>query len=97
MMERISVVYKRWMSLLSFAVTLAIAVAINADTRQVARTFRQDDTLRVAFAGSEAPVMRAKGYSEKPPPLRRPPSQVPRSNYGRSATLLTDAQGSAQT
>jgi predicted acyl esterase len=85
-MERASGVYKRWMSLLSFAVALAIA-----------RTFRQDDILRVEFAGSEAPVMRAKGYSEKPPPLRRPPSQAPRRNYGRSATLLTDAQGAAQT
>ncbi len=61
-MERASGVHKRRVSLLSFAVTLAIAVAINADTRQVARTFRQDDTLRVAFAGSEAPVMREKGF-----------------------------------
>jgi hypothetical protein len=51
-MDRASGVYKRWMSLLSLAVALALTVAINADTLQIARTFWHDDALRTAFAES---------------------------------------------
>lgn len=47
-MERASGVYKRWMSLLSFLVALALTVAMNADTLQIARTFWQDDGVRAA-------------------------------------------------
>lgn len=51
-MERASGVYKRWMSLLSFAVALALTVAMNADTLQIARTFWQDDGVRAAVVES---------------------------------------------
>ena len=51
-MERATGVYKRWMSLLSFAVALALTVAMNADTLQIARTLWHDDALRVAFVES---------------------------------------------
>lgn len=51
-MERASGVYKRWMSLLSFAVALALTVAMNADTLQIARTFWHDDGLRAAVVES---------------------------------------------
>jgi hypothetical protein len=52
LMNRASGVYKRWISLLTFAVALTITVAINADTFQIARTLWQDDAIRKAVVES---------------------------------------------
>lgn len=51
-MERASGVYKRWMSLLTFVAALAVSVALNADTIQIARTLWQDDAARTAAVAS---------------------------------------------
>ncbi|MGN7292218.1 hypothetical protein [Rhizobium sp. SAFR-030] len=66
-MERASGVYKRWMSLLSFGVALALTVAMNADTLQIARTFWQDDGLRAAVV--ESAVRLPKSSSDVSPAL----------------------------
>jgi hypothetical protein len=66
-MERASGVYKRWMSLLSFVVALALTVATNADTLQIARTVWQDDGVRAAVV--EAAVRLPKPSPDAPPTL----------------------------
>ncbi len=66
-MDRASGVYKRWMSLLSFAVALTLTVAMNADTLQIARTFWHDDALRAAFVESAGRL--PKPSSDVPPAL----------------------------
>jgi hypothetical protein len=58
-MDRASGAYKRWMSLLSFAVALALIVTINADTLQIARTFWYDESLRTAFVEAAAQLTAA--------------------------------------
>lgn len=66
-MERASGVYKRWMSLLSFAVALGLTVAVNADTLQIARTFWHDDAVRAAYV--EPALRLSKPTSDVPPAL----------------------------
>lgn len=64
-MERASGVYKRWMSLLTFVAALAVSVAVNADTIQIARTLWQDDAARAAAIES-ATQLAVPGADGKP-------------------------------
>lgn len=64
-MERASGVYKRWMSLLTFVAALAVSVAVNADTIQIARTLWQDDAARTAAVAS-ATRLAVPGADGKP-------------------------------
>lgn len=77
-MERASGVYKRWMSLLSFAIATALACAINADSLQIARAFWQDDTLRAAMveAATRLPTSHAEALPDLAYAVDRLPSPL---------------------
>ncbi|QGG93548.1 hypothetical protein GH983_23845 (plasmid) [Agrobacterium sp. MA01] len=90
-MARASGVYKRWMSLLSFAVALILASALNADSLEIARMLWYDETLRAAVAqyfeglsrGSPSLPSIAQVDKALPLPLGWPESQPFGSTVGQ--------------
>lgn len=64
MMDRASGVYKRRTQLISLVVAFLLAVAVNADSVQVARALWVDSTLRTHIAENAAAVVRDTGKVE---------------------------------
>lgn len=64
MMERAGGVYKRKMKICSFAVAMAVVIAVNGDSAQVAKSLWEDTALRAQIAEAAAELVEDTGLAD---------------------------------
>ena len=98
-MDRISDLYKRRIQYISLIVGLLLAIVLNADTLQLARSFWEDPALRQAVVETAKSNINALGeeISQQPPQVTPQPqaTSVPEKSSGTAAESVQQSQESA--